>query len=122
MIERDNIIVTSGAFDPLSLEELHFLQKCKEKGDWLIVGIHTDWWMNWAYGGFTQSYQTRREILLNIKCVDEIFTFNDTDGTIHQLLKLTKICYPDAKITYMSTSGLNNIPETKFKGIFFETL
>jgi glycerol-3-phosphate cytidylyltransferase-like family protein len=81
MIERDRIIITSGSFDPLSLEELNFLKKCRRRGDWLVVGIHSDWWMNWSQGGFVQSYNTRREILSNIRCVDEIFTFNDSDGT-----------------------------------------
>jgi glycerol-3-phosphate cytidylyltransferase-like family protein len=122
MIERDRIIVTSGSFDPLSLEELNFLKKCRKRGDWLVVGIHSDWWMNWSQGGFVQSYNTRREILSNIRCVDEIFTFNDNDGTITQLLKLTKICYPNAIITYISDAGLNNLPEVKFKGINYETL
>ena len=90
MIERDRIIVTSGSFDPLSLEELNFLKKCRKKGDWLVVGIHSDWWMNWSQGGFVQSYNTRREILSNIRCVDEIFTFNDNDGTITQLCCINK--------------------------------
>ena len=78
--------------------------------------------MNWSQGGFVQSYNTRREILSNIRCVDEIFTFNDSDGTINQLFKLTKICYPNADITYISDAGLNNLPEVKFRGIKYETL
>jgi bifunctional ADP-heptose synthase (sugar kinase/adenylyltransferase) len=122
MIEKDKIIVTSGSFDPLSLEELNFLKKCRRKGDWLIVGIHSDWWMLWAQGGFVHNYDTRKEILTSLRCVDEVFSFNDTDGTIAQLLKLTKICYPDAIITYVSGANLNNTPEFKFKGINFETI
>jgi bifunctional ADP-heptose synthase (sugar kinase/adenylyltransferase) len=122
MIEKDKIIVTSGSFDPLSLEELNFLKKCRRKGDWLIVGIHSDWWMLWAQGGFVHNYDTRKEILTSLRCVDEVFSFNDTDGTIAQLLKLVKICYPDAIITYVSGANLNNTPEFKFKGINFETI
>jgi bifunctional ADP-heptose synthase (sugar kinase/adenylyltransferase) len=122
MIEKDKIIVTSGSFDPLSLEELNFLKKCRRKGDWLIVGIHSDWWMLWSQGGFVHNYDTRKEILTSLRCVDEVFSFNDTDGTIAQLLKLVKICYPDAIITYVSGANLNNTPEFKFKGINFETI
>ena len=122
MHDREKIIVTSGAFDPLSLEELIFLKKCKRMCDWLVVGIHSDWWMLWSQGGFVQNYDTRREILSNLRCVDEIFTFNDSDGTINQLFKLTKICYPNADITYISDAGLNNLPEVKFRGIKYETL
>jgi glycerol-3-phosphate cytidylyltransferase-like family protein len=122
MIEKDKIIVTSGSFDPLSLEELNFLKKCRRKGDWLIVGIHSDWWMLWAQGGFVHNYDTRKEIITSLRCVDEVFSFNDTDGTIAQLLKLTIICYPNAAVTYVSGANLNNTPEFKFRGINFETI
>jgi len=76
----------------------------------------------WAEGGMVQDYDTRREIIKNLKCVDEIFSFNDSDGTVCQLLKLVKICYPYADITYVSDMDMHNMPETKIKGITFETL
>ena len=91
MTKPEKIIIITGTFDPLTLNELNFLKKCKQKGDWLVVGIHSDWWMLWAEGGMVQDYNTRREIIKNLKCVDEIFSFNDSDGTVCQLLKLVKI-------------------------------
>ena len=118
----EKIIITCGVFDPLTLDELTALRKCASKGEWLIVGIHSDWWLQWALGGYVQDYDTRREIIKNINCVDEIFTFDDSDGTVCQLLKLVKICYPHADITYMSAEDMHNMPETKIKGITFETL
>ena len=122
MRKRENIIVTCGEYDPLNANELDFLKRCKRKGDWLIVGIHSDWWMQWARGGFVQDYNTRKEILSNIKQVDEIFTFNDMDGTVCQLLKLVQICYTGANITYVSQEDMHNMPETKIRGITFETM
>ena len=122
MHNRDRIIITSGTFDPLSIEELRFLRRCRARGDWLIVGIHSDWYMAWSQGGFMQSYDTRREIIKSLKCVDEIFSFNDSDGTVCQLLKLVKICYPASDITYISEEDMHNMPETKIKGITFETM
>jgi len=122
MHEKDRIIIATGNYDPLSLEELHFLKKCKSKGDWLVVGIHSDWYMMWSQGGFVQNYETRREIIKSLDCVDEIFSFNDSDGTIIQLLKLVKICYPHSDITYVSEEDMHNMPEAKIKGINFETM
>ena len=122
MRNKERIIITCGEFDPLSREELRFLQRCRRRGDWLIVGIHTDWWMLYARGGFMQSYDTRREIISNLKCVDEIFTFNDGDGTVCQLLKIAKIAYPDAEMIYISDQDMHNMPETKIRGITFETM
>jgi glycerol-3-phosphate cytidylyltransferase-like family protein len=122
MHEKEKIIVTCGLFDPLTIEELRFLKKCRSKGDWLIVGVHTDWWMAWSEGGFVQNYQSRREIINNIKCVNEVMSFNDSDGTVCQLLKIVKICYPHSDITYISEEDMHNMPETKIRGITFETM
>ena len=122
MPQKDRIIITSGEFDPLSKDDIDYLKRCKSKGDWLVVGVHSDWWMLWARGGFVQNYETRREILSHIKYVDEIFTFQDTDGTVCQLLKLVQICYPHADISYVSREDMHNMPESKIKGITFETM
>jgi bifunctional ADP-heptose synthase (sugar kinase/adenylyltransferase) len=122
MHQKEKIIITCGTFDPLSLDELNYLKRCRQKGDWLVVGIHSDWWLMWAQGGFVQSYDTRREIIKSLSIVDEIFSFNDSDGTIIQLLKLVKYCYPHADITYVSNEDMHNMPETKIRGITFETM
>ena len=122
MHDKERIIVVTGEFDPLQSNELHFLQRCKRKGNWLVVGVHSDWWMVYARGGFIHNYQTRREIIQNVRCVDEVFTFNDSDGTVCQLLKIVKICYPNSDITYVSNMDMYNMPETKIRGITFETL
>ena len=120
--KKEKIIVTCGEYDPLDSSEIDFLKRCKSRGDWLVVGVHSDWWMLWARGGFVQNYETRREILSHIKYVDELFTFQDTDGTVCQLLKLVQICYPHADISYISREDMHNMPETKIKGITFETV
>ena len=122
MAKKDKIIITSGEFDPLHYEELRYLQRCRSKGDWLIVGIHSDWWMQYARGGIMQNYFERSQIIKNLSCVDEVFRFNDSDGTVCQLLKLVKICYPNTDITYISQEDMHNMPETKIKGITFETM
>ena len=120
--KKEKIIIICGEFDPLDSNDIDFLKRCKSKGNWLVVGVHSDWWMLWARGGFVQNYDTRREILSHIKYVDEIFTFNDTDGTVCQLLKLVQICYPHAEITYVSRDDMHNMPETKIAGITFEVI
>jgi cytidyltransferase-like protein len=122
MTKKEKVIITTGTYDPLTLRELNFLKKCKARGDWIVVGVHSDWWMQWSQGGFIQSYDERKDIVKSIKYVDEIFTFDDTDGTVCQLLKLVKYCYPNSDITYVSEEDMHNMPETKIRGITFETM
>ena len=119
---KEKVIVTCGEYDPLTADDVSFLNRCKAKGDLLIVGIHSDWFMLYARGGNVHKYEERREIISNLRCVDEIFTFDDTDGTMCQLLKLVKICYPDAEITFISYEDMHNMPEKKIRGINFETM
>lgn len=119
---KEKIIVTSGEFDPISKRELEYLKRCKNKGDWLVVGVHSDFWMECCLGSFVQNYETRREIVSNLKFVDETFSFNDNDGTVCQLLRLVKICYPGSEIIYVSDEDMHNMPETKISGITFETM
>ena len=119
---KDKIIVTSGDFDPLTIKELHFLKRCRKKGDWLIVGIHSDMSVYMKTNGIYSSCYDRAEILQNINCVDEVLRFNDADGTVCNLLKLVKICYPQSDITYISDRDMHNTPETKIRGITFEVL
>jgi glycerol-3-phosphate cytidylyltransferase-like family protein len=121
-MNKEKIIVTSGEFDPLTIEDLRFLQKCKSRGHWLIVGIHSNIWMTLCRGGYTQPYSERHEIIQNIKCVDEVFKFNDDDGTVCNLLRLVKGCYPLSDITYISNEDMHNMPETRIRGINFEVL
>lgn len=122
MTLKEKIVVVCGEFDPFTPDDLNLLKKCRERGDWLIVGIYSDIWMATNRGGFTYNYESRNELLRNIKIVDEIFRFNDTDGTICNLLKIVKICYPRAHITFVSEQDMHNMPETKIRGINFETL
>jgi cytidyltransferase-like protein len=122
MNKKEKIIVTCGEFDPFTSSDLSFLKKCKSKGDWLIVGVHTDWWMQWCKGEINQRYEERREIVSSVKHVDEVMTFSDMDGTVCQLLKIVKIVYPDTNITYISNIDMDNMPETKIRGINFETI
>jgi len=119
---KEKIIVTSGDFDPISIKELQFLQKCRAKGDWLVVGLHSNIAVHMKTAKLNQDYEERKEILSNIKGIDEVFKFNDADGTVCNLLKLIKLCYPLAEITYVSEHDMHNMPETKIRGITFEVL
>lgn len=121
-MSKEKIIITSGTFDPLTLEDIEFLKYCKSKGSWLVVGVHSDWWLAYVEGGFVQNFNSRFSILESLSFVDEVFKFNDTDGTVCQLLKLVKICYSNSDITYISKDDMEGQPEAKIRGITFETL
>jgi len=119
---KEHIIITCGTFDPLKMDDINYLSKCKQKGDWLIVGVHSDAWLKKMHGGLLLPYKERSKIVREIKIIDEVFNFNDSDFTVRQILKLVKFCYPDALITYVSEADMKDMPEAKITGITFETM
>lgn len=122
-LKKEKIIVTTGSFDPPDSSDIEFLSTIRKKGHWLIVGVHSDMYMINHYGGFTLNYDNRSTIIRNLKCVDEVFSYADEDGTACQLLKLVQIVYPNSDIFYVCLDGVSDtLPEAKIKGIKFLTV
>lgn len=122
MTPREKIIVTAGDFDPPLIDNLRFLHQCKSLGDWLIVGVHSDMYLHLKKGYSLNHFDERFELIQSLKCVDEVFNFNDGDGTACNLLKVVKLCYPQAVITFVSDSDMTDRPEKKIRGINFEVI
>jgi cytidyltransferase-like protein len=123
MTKKESITVVTGDFDPITYNQFQILKNCKTKCDWLIVGVHSDVFMEIYRGVQTYTYEQRMEMIESLPFVDEVFTFNDMDGTSCNLLKLIKMCYPQSNITYVSyTDNIKELPESKIRGIKFETI
>jgi cytidyltransferase-like protein len=116
---KDKIVIVTGVYDPLTIKDIEYLKTCKNIGDWLIVGLKSDYWVVNNRGGYLQPHEERKRILKELKCVDELFTFNDRDNTDCQLLKLVKLCYPNSDIIYVSQEDMLDTKETNIKGITF---
>jgi bifunctional ADP-heptose synthase (sugar kinase/adenylyltransferase) len=119
---KDRIIVTTGNYDILTVEDLRFLQKCRSRGDWLIIGLHSDIVVHMSTNTLYNTYEDRQELLQGLQCVDEVMRFKDSDGTSCNLLKSVKLFYPQADITFISKYDMHNTPETKIRGITFEVI
>lgn len=67
-------IITFGTFDLFHIGHLKILERAREMGDYLIVGVSSDE-LNWnkkkKYPIFSCS--ERQKILSSLKCVDEVF-------------------------------------------------
>ena len=121
-MDKEKIIVVSGEFDPISYNEFKLLKTCKSKCDWLVVGVHSDAYRKVLRNGFKNTHEQRKEVIESFPFVDEVFTFNDMDGSSCNLLKLIKMCYPMSNIIYVSQTDMTNMPETRIRGITFETI
>ena len=74
-----NIIVVSGGFDPIHSGHISYMKSAKDIGDHLIVALNSDEWLIQKKKKVFMNIEERKNILLNIECVDEVITFNDDD-------------------------------------------
>ena len=77
----DTIVVVSGGFDPLHSGHIKLIKEARTLGEYLIVGINSDEWLARKKGRAFMPWQERLCVLNNLASVDEVYTFDDEDGT-----------------------------------------
>jgi cytidyltransferase-like protein len=115
------IVVVSGGFDPVHSGHIRLIKQARLLGARLIVGINSDEWLARKKGQAFMPWQERLCVLNNLQQVDEVYTFDDEDGTACHLLQQVRAHYPDAKIVFANGGDRNssNIPEMTVPGIEF---
>jgi len=81
------IVVVSGGFDPIHSGHIAMLREASGMGDKLIVGVNSDEWLTRKKGKPFMNIHERKTILQSIRWVDEVWEFDDSDGTACDLLE-----------------------------------
>ena len=117
----NTIVVVSGGFDPVHSGHIKLIKEARLLGDMLIVGINSDEWLARKKGRAFMPWQERLCILNNLSSVDEVYTFDDEDGTACHLLQQVQAHYPDSKIVFANGGDRTkeNIPEMRIAGVEF---
>ena len=80
-------VITYGTFDLLHLGHIRILQRAKQLGDYLIVGLSTDQFNNQKNKSAYHNFENRKEILQSIKYVDEVIEENSWEQKISDIKK-----------------------------------
>jgi cytidyltransferase-like protein len=115
------IVVVSGGFDPIHSGHIRLIKEARLLGDRLIVGINSDEWLARKKGRAFMPWQERLCVLNNLRQVDEVYTFDDEDGTATHLLQQIRAHYPADRIIFANGGDRtqDNIPEMAVDGIEF---
>ena len=116
------IIVVSGGFDPIHSGHIAYLNSASKHGDKMIVALNSDKWLVNKKGQAFMSFNERKIILENIKCVDEVLGFDDDElGSCINALRRIKKQNPKDMIIFCNGGDRNkgNIPEMSVQGIEF---
>ena len=107
------IVLITGGFDPLHSGHIAYFKAAKTLGDILIVGLNSDDWLVRKKGAAFMPWNERFCIINNLSMVDEVYTFDDNDGSAKHFIQQARAHYPDAELIFANGGDRtkDNIPE-----------
>ncbi len=107
------IVVVSGGFDPLHSGHIEYFKAAKSLGDRLVVAVNSDEWLVRKKGKEFLSSDERKTIISNLKMVDEVISFDDTDNSARDAIQTVLDLYPSDEIIFANGGDRinSNTPE-----------
>lgn len=107
------IVLVTGGFDPVHSGHIAYFKAARALGDMLIVGLNSDEWLERKKGRSFMPWNERLCIINNLAMVDEVYTFNDDDGSAKQFIRQVRAHYPTAELIFANGGDRTdkNIPE-----------
>ena len=107
------IVLVTGGFDPLHSGHIAYFKAARTLGDMLIVGLNSDDWLARKKGQAFMPWNERLCIVNNLAMVDEVYTFDDEDGSARHFIQQVRAHYPDSDLIFANGGDrtADNIPE-----------
>lgn len=107
------ITLVTGGFDPIHSGHISYFKAARALGDYLIVGLNSDEWLERKKGRAFMPWNERLCVVNNLSMVDEVYTFDDEDGSAKHFIQQVRAHYPDAELIFANGGDRtpNNIPE-----------
>lgn len=107
------IVLVTGGFDPIHSGHIAYFKAARALGDMLLVGLNSDEWLERKKGRAFMPWNERLCIVNNLAMVDEVYTFNDDDGSAKHFIQQVRAHYPDAELIFANGGDRTaiNIPE-----------
>lgn len=115
-------VIATGGFDPIHSGHIKYLKEAATLGTRLVVGINSDQWLERKKGRAFMNWYERASIVSNLKSVDYVIDFNDSDDTAIDCIRRVKEKYPNDEIVFANGGDRtsDNIPEMIFDDVIFE--
>jgi cytidyltransferase-like protein len=107
------IVIVTGGFDPIHSGHIHYIKAAKALGDILVVGVNSDDWLKRKKGKSFLPITERLVIMDNIKSVDMVITFDDSDNSAKDAILKVRNTFPNDRIIFANGGDRTpeNIPE-----------
>ncbi len=110
-IMKDSLCLVTGGFDPLHSGHLEYFKATKKISEYLVVGVNSDNWLKMKKNYLFMPWSERSKIIQSLSFVDEVISFDDTDGSACDAIK---ICLEKSDKVLFANGGdrkRENIPE-----------
>ena len=118
---QKTVVIVSGGFDPLHSGHISYLESAKRLGDHLVVALNSDDWLSRKKGRPFMPFEERAGIIERLDMVDNVWGFDDSDGSAKAALEQAKKAYTTDRIIFCNGGDRtkDNIPEMELNDIKF---
>ena len=88
------VVLITGGFDPIHSGHISYIRAARELGDTLVIGVNSDNWLVRKKGKAFLPSEERLTIMSELRSVDVLIVFDDSDGTAIDAIKLVLDMYP----------------------------
>ena len=116
------VVICSGGFDPIHEGHIEYFKSAKKLGDLLIIALNSDNWLERKKGKSFMSWQARAAIITELRTVDNVISFDDSDDSARHAIRTVKKLYPTDDIIFVNGGDrtVDNIPEMTEVDVKFE--
>jgi D-beta-D-heptose 7-phosphate kinase/D-beta-D-heptose 1-phosphate adenosyltransferase len=83
----NTIVLVTGGFDPLHSGHIAYFNAAKDLGDYLVVGVNSDEWLERKKGRAFMPWNERAAIIEALGCVDQLIEFDDSNDSATEAIK-----------------------------------
>lgn len=107
------IVVVSGGFDPLHSGHIKLFKEAGTLGDFLLVGVNSNEWLERKKGRPFMPFIERQYIISELDVVDMACAFDDSDGSASNVIQYALDTFPAANVIFANGGDRTNtnIPE-----------
>jgi D-beta-D-heptose 7-phosphate kinase/D-beta-D-heptose 1-phosphate adenosyltransferase len=110
---KKTIVLITGGFDPVHSGHIAYIHAAGKLGDILVVGVNSDAWLARKKGRAFMPESERCAVIRAMAGVDFVITFDDSDGSARDAIRMVRASYPSDTIIFANGGDrtITNIPE-----------